>query len=139
MKQPNPLFVEWLKKYFTQQAGKITRRSEDMQAAFLAGLEAGIVERDALQKDLDDARVVSRRIERERDALRADAERYRLLRKWLEFEGLLWCSFCKPPDAPIGVYWVLRTPALVKIDSCVGYGQSEEAAIDAAMKEQSNG
>ena len=69
-------------------------------------------------------------------ALKADADRYHWLRDWLAFEGLLWCHFCKPPDAPVGNYWVLRKPAMVNGSSCEGYGKTEEEAIDAAIAER---
>lgn len=68
-------------------------------------------------------------VEAERDALRADAERYRWLREWMVLHSILCLEY--------GYRWNLRKPHY--ISSSVGCGETEDAAIDAAMKGGGNG
>ena len=59
------------------------------------------------------------------DALRLDAERYRWLREWMVRHSILCLEY--------GGRWALRKPHV--ISSSVGCGETEDAAIDAAMQE----
>lgn len=69
------------------------------------------------------------------DRLRAYAERYLVLVAYLTRHQLLRAEFCQPEAGmKAGDYWVLRSPAIIDGSSCLGYGKSEDAAIDAAMK-----
>jgi hypothetical protein len=83
----------------------------------------------------------------EREAMRSrplytniatDAARYEWLREWLVKHGLLKALFCQPEAGmKAGDYWILRRPAVLDGDSCIGYGKSEEEAIDAAIRARS--
>jgi hypothetical protein len=70
------------------------------------------------------------------EALRRDAERYRWLLNWLVRTGLLTAQRCRI-DAPetYGDWYILKKPYVVDGTALVGYGKTEDAAIDAAMKE----
>jgi hypothetical protein len=69
--------------------------------------------------------------------LRADAERYRWLVQWLHRNGLLTDQFCQPGAfEKVADWWVLKEPAMIKGDSCVGYGDTPEKAINAAREEE---
>jgi hypothetical protein len=71
----------------------------------------------------------------ELEALRRDAERYRRLLNWLVKTGLLSRERCRiDSPASFGDWWVLRKPHGVGV-LVLGYGQTEDAAIDAAMQE----
>lgn len=60
----------------------------------------------------------------EAEALRRDAERYRWLREWMVRHSILCLEY--------GDRWALRKPHF--ISSSVGCGETEDAAIDAAME-----
>jgi alanine racemase len=65
-----------------------------------------------------------------------DAERYRRLLKWLVKTGLLSRERCRiDSPASYGDWWVLRKPHGVGV-LVLGYGQTEDAAIDAAMEDK---
>ena len=68
------------------------------------------------------------------EALRRDAERYRWVLNWLWRYGLLSREKTRI-DTPesFGDWFVLRKPHSIGLS--VGYGKTEDAAIDAAMKE----
>jgi hypothetical protein len=66
--------------------------------------------------------------------LRRDAERYRRLLKWLIVTGLLTRERCRiDSPASYGDWWILRKPKVIEA-GFVGYGKTEDAAIDAAME-----
>jgi hypothetical protein len=68
--------------------------------------------------------------------LRWDAERYRRLLKWLIVTGLLSRERCRiDSPASFGDWWVLRKPHGVGV-LVLGYGQTEDAAINAAMEDK---
>jgi hypothetical protein len=69
------------------------------------------------------------------DALRRDAERYNWLLNWLIRTGLLTAQRCRI-DAPetYGDWYILKKPYVVDGTALVGYGKTEDAAIDAAMQ-----
>jgi hypothetical protein len=68
--------------------------------------------------------------------LRRDAERYRRLLKWLIVTGLLTRERCRiDSPASYGDWWILRKPKVIDGSSLIGYGETEDAAIDAAMQE----
>ena len=70
------------------------------------------------------------------EALRRDAERYRRLLKWLIVTGLLSRERCRiDSPASYGDWWILRKPKVIDGSSLIGYGKTEDAAIDAAMQE----
>ncbi len=72
--------------------------------------------------------------ERERDALAADARRYRWLRDWMERRHLIRSEFCKPPDdAPVGDYVLIWTP--YGTSKPIGWGLTADEAIDRAMRD----
>lgn len=74
-----------------------------------------------------------RRLTAERDARRADVERWQFTREWLVRHGLLTALQCQPEAGmKVGYYWVLHAPAIINGGSCDGYGKTEEEAIDAA-------
>jgi hypothetical protein len=74
--------------------------------------------------------------EQKRDALRRDAERYLWLLNWLVKTGLLRCERCRiDSPASYGDWWILRKPAVIDGSSLIGYGKTEDAAVDAAMQE----
>ncbi len=75
--------------------------------------------------------------ERVDEALRLDAERYRWLLKWLVWRGLLSLERCRI-DTPesYGDWWILRKPKVIDGSSLIGYGKTEDGAIDAAMGEK---
>jgi hypothetical protein len=76
------------------------------------------------------------RLNADNDALRRDAERYRRLLKWLIVTGLLSRERCRiDSPASYGDWWVLRKPHGVGV-LVLGYGQTEDAAIDAAMEDK---
>jgi len=70
------------------------------------------------------------------EALRRDAERYNWLLNWLVRTGLLTAQRCRI-DAPetYGDWYILKKPYVVDGTALVGYGKTEDAAIDAAIKE----
>jgi hypothetical protein len=68
---------------------------------------------------------------------RADAERYRWLVQWMHQHGLLMEHFCQPSAfEKVANWWMLKEPAMIKGDSCVGYSITPDRAIDAARKDQ---
>ncbi len=68
------------------------------------------------------------------EALRRDAGRYWWLLNWLVKTGLLSWERCRiDSPASYGDWWILRKPAVIDGSSLIGYGQTEDAAIDAAM------
>ena len=69
------------------------------------------------------------------EALRRDAERYNWLLNWLVRTGLLTAQRCRI-DAPetYGDWYILKKPYVVDGTALVGYGKTEDAAIDAAMQ-----
>ena len=76
------------------------------------------------------------RLKAENEALRRDAEQYRRLLKWLIVTGLLSRERCRiDSPASYGDWWVLRKPHGVGV-LVLGYGQTEDAAIDAAMEDK---
>ena len=68
------------------------------------------------------------------ERLREDSERYWWLRDWLVRTGLLTAQHCRI-DAPetLGDWWILRQAYTVG-GALAGYGKTEDAAIDAALK-----
>lgn len=70
------------------------------------------------------------------EALRRDAERYKWVLNWLWRYGLLSREKTRI-DTPesYGDWFVLRKPRIIDGGSLIGYGKTEDAAIDAAMKE----
>jgi hypothetical protein len=72
------------------------------------------------------------------EALRRDAERYRRLLNWLVKTGLLSRERCRI-DTPesLGDWWILRKPKVIDGSALIGYGKTEDAAIDAAMENKS--
>jgi hypothetical protein len=69
-------------------------------------------------------------------ALRADSERYKWLLQWLQQQHLLTPRWCQPAaDERCARWWILQEAAFIKGDSCIGYGNGPESAIDAARKE----
>ena len=67
--------------------------------------------------------------------LRRDAERYRWLLIWLVKNGLLTWERCRiDSPASYGHWWILRKPKVIDGSSLIGYGKTEDAAIDAAME-----
>jgi len=71
------------------------------------------------------------------EALRRDAERYRWLLNWLVRTGLLTAQRCRI-DAPetYGDWYILKKPYVVDGTALVGYGKTEDAAIDAALRRE---
>ena len=71
------------------------------------------------------------------EALRRDAERYRWLLDWLVETALLTAQRCRI-DAPetYGDWYILRKPYVIDGSVLVGYGKTEDAAIDAAMEDK---
>ena len=71
------------------------------------------------------------------EALRRDAERYRRLLKWLIVTGLLSRERCRI-DSPASYrdWWILQKPKVIDGSSLIGYGETEDAAIDAAMEDK---
>ena len=68
------------------------------------------------------------------EALRRDAERYWRLLNWLVKPGLLTLERCRiDSPASYGDWWILRKPKVIDGSSLLGYGKTEDAAIDAAM------
>ena len=69
-------------------------------------------------------------------ALRRDAERYRWLLNWLVKTGLLSRERCRI-DSPASYndWWILRKPKVIEA-AVEGYGETEDAAIDAAMEDK---
>ena len=68
------------------------------------------------------------------EALRREAERYRRLLDWLVETGLLTRERCRiDSPASYGDWWILRKPKVIDGSSLIGYGKTEDAAIDAAM------
>jgi uncharacterized small protein (DUF1192 family) len=92
-----------------------------------------------LDVDLDAAATTIQEIlEAAIDQLRDDAERYRWLVQWMHQHGLLREHFCQPSAfEKVANWWVLKEPAMIKGDSCVGYGDTSEKAINAAMRNHS--
>ncbi len=92
-----------------------------------------------LRSDLAAAKqVISNIVESEVEPNRADAERYRWLIRWLQQHGLLIRQFCQPSAfEKVANWWVLKEPALIKGDSRVGYGDTQEKTINAAMRNHS--
>ena len=69
------------------------------------------------------------------EALRREAERYRRLLDWLVETGLLTRERCRiDSPASYGDWWILRKPKVIDGSSLIGYGKTEDAAIDAAME-----
>lgn len=65
-----------------------------------------------------------------------DAERNRWLLKYLMRTGLMSEDYCQPGAGMTPQrYWVVRSPAIVNRSVVLGYGRSQDDAIDAAMKE----
>ena len=70
------------------------------------------------------------------EALRLNDARYRRLLKWLVKTGLLSRERCRiDSPASYGDWWVLRKPHGVGV-LVLGYGQTEDAAINAAMEDK---
>ena len=71
------------------------------------------------------------------EALRRDAERYRWLLNWLVRTGLLTAQRCRI-DAPetYGDWYILKKPYVVDGTALVGYGKTEDAAIDDALRRE---
>ena len=71
------------------------------------------------------------------EALRRDAERYWWLLNWLVKTGLLTWERCRI-DTPESFrdWWILRKPKVIDGSSLIGYGETEDAAIDAAMEDK---
>jgi hypothetical protein len=68
--------------------------------------------------------------------LRGDAERYWWLLNWLVKTGLLTWERCRiDSPASYGDWWILRKPKVIEA-GFVGYGKTEDAAIDAAMEDK---
>lgn len=105
-------------------------------------------ERDALQSALESEREQRKIVERERDAaeeaakrlavelgvLRADAERWHWARDWMIKQGLLRHQECQP-EAKMGVGWWYVFRKVYGIGDFISYGDTADAAIDAARKE----
>lgn len=89
---------------------------------------------------LQEADAENVRLQQEVSRLREDADRYRWTENWLIQHGLLAAQRCQPAaGAPVGDWWLLRSPKIINGDGIVGIGKTEAAAIDAAraaLKEQ---
>jgi hypothetical protein len=67
--------------------------------------------------------------------LRRDAERYQWLLNWLVKTGLLTWERCRiDSPASFGDWWILRKPKVIDGSALIGYGKTEDAAIDAAVE-----
>lgn len=103
--------------------------------ALLAERERLVTEKDALQDVYNSVFDESLRIAKERDALRADAERWHWARDWMIKQGLLRHQECQP-EAKMGVDWWYVFRKVYVIGDFISYGSTPDAAIDAAQKEQ---
>jgi hypothetical protein len=98
-----------------------------------------IVERLKLRSDGDSREAVDEltHLRTENAELRADAERYSWIVQWLHRSGLLMEHFCQPSASEkVANWWVLKEPAMIKGDSCIGYSITPDGAIDAAMRKE---
>lgn len=67
--------------------------------------------------------------------LQAKADLYEHLVDWLTQQGLLHAQFCRPNQKEeTADWWILRKVYAVSGDGCVGYGKSQEQAIENAFK-----
>ena len=69
------------------------------------------------------------------EALRRDAERYKWLLNWLVKTGLLYSEWGRiDTPASVGDWWILHKPKVIDGSSVIGFGETANAAVDAAMK-----
>ena len=71
------------------------------------------------------------------EALRLNDARYHKLKTWLYRQCLLSLERCRiDSPASYGDWWILRKPKVIDGSSLIGYGKTEDAAIDAAMEDK---
>ena len=96
----------------------------------------GLMREEAFLTGVAHLKAEIERLKAENEALRRDAERYRWLLKWLVWRGLLSLERCRiDSPASYGDWWILRKPKVIEAGA-VGYGKTEDAAIDAAMEDK---